>query len=82
MSGGALIGDLIKSFAKRRLGIQAGSTWVPFDQVDYIAGAIAGTRAAIPLPPRQMALAAGSFVLLHFAVSSIGYALGIKEKAL
>lgn len=35
---GSMIGDLIKSFFKRRLGIKPGSMFMPFDQIDYILG--------------------------------------------
>ncbi len=37
---GAIGGDLIKSFFKRKIGIQAGESWVPWDQIDYVLGAI------------------------------------------
>lgn len=35
---GAILGDLGKSFLKRRLGIAAGKSWPVFDQLDFIAG--------------------------------------------
>jgi CDP-2,3-bis-(O-geranylgeranyl)-sn-glycerol synthase len=41
MSFGALLGDLIKSFFKRRCGISEGKDWVPFDQIDWIIGGVA-----------------------------------------
>jgi len=37
---GALLGDLIKSFFKRRIGIKSGKSWPPFDQIDYVIGAL------------------------------------------
>jgi CDP-2,3-bis-(O-geranylgeranyl)-sn-glycerol synthase len=37
---GALLGDLIKSFIKRRLNIKRGRPWPPFDQIDFITGGI------------------------------------------
>lgn len=37
---GALLGDVVKSFVKRRAGIAPGEKWVPFDQIDYTLGAI------------------------------------------
>jgi len=37
---GALLGDLIKSFFKRRIGITRGKPWPPFDQLDFLTGAI------------------------------------------
>ncbi len=36
---GALFGDLVKSFFKRRLGKVRGASWFPFDQIDLILGA-------------------------------------------
>jgi CDP-2,3-bis-(O-geranylgeranyl)-sn-glycerol synthase len=41
MSFGALLGDLIKSFFKRRVGIDEGKDWMPFDQIDWIIGGVA-----------------------------------------
>ncbi len=37
---GAIVGDLVKSFFKRRVGIKSGLPWVPFDQIDFVAGAL------------------------------------------
>ncbi|MCX6734658.1 MAG: CDP-archaeol synthase [Candidatus Peregrinibacteria bacterium] len=37
---GALTGDLIKSFFKRRLNVSPGQSWFPFDQLDFIVGAL------------------------------------------
>lgn len=35
---GVIGGDLIKSFFKRKIGIPAGESWPPWDQIDYILG--------------------------------------------
>jgi CDP-2,3-bis-(O-geranylgeranyl)-sn-glycerol synthase len=37
---GALFGDIIESFFKRRLGKERGENWIPFDQLDFIVGAL------------------------------------------
>ena len=37
---GALLGDLIESFFKRRIGRKQGEDWIPFDQVDFILGVL------------------------------------------
>jgi len=37
---GALCGDVIESFFKRRRGIDRGKDWIPFDQLDFILGAL------------------------------------------
>lgn len=37
---GALLGDMVKSFIKRRIGIAPGQQWPIFDGVDYMIGAL------------------------------------------
>jgi len=37
---GALMGDITESFFKRRIGKVRGEDWVPFDQIDFILGAL------------------------------------------
>lgn len=37
---GALLGDLTKSFFKRRKGISEGEAWPPFDQIDWVLGSL------------------------------------------
>jgi len=37
---GALAGDVIESFFKRRVGIKRGEDWIPFDQLDFIFGVL------------------------------------------
>jgi len=37
---GALLGDIIESFFKRRAGIKRGKDWIPFDQIDFILGVL------------------------------------------
>jgi CDP-2,3-bis-(O-geranylgeranyl)-sn-glycerol synthase len=39
LGAGALTGDLIKSFIKRRIGIKSGKPWIIADQTDYVLGA-------------------------------------------
>ncbi|MBW2969583.1 CDP-archaeol synthase [Candidatus Woesearchaeota archaeon] len=37
---GALVGDAVKSFFKRRVDIKPGRSWIPFDQIDFTVGAL------------------------------------------
>ena len=82
MGGGALCGDLAKSFFKRRLGIDPGRPWFPFDQIDYIAGAILFTFPLIPLTAVQAVRVIVTFVVLHLIVSAAGFLLRLKEQPL
>ncbi|MBU1849778.1 MAG: CDP-archaeol synthase [Nanoarchaeota archaeon] len=40
LSTGTIFGDLFESFFKRQRGILSGKPWVPFDQTDYVIGAL------------------------------------------
>ena len=37
---GALLGDIVESFFKRRAGKERGEDWIPFDQLDFLLGAL------------------------------------------
>ena len=37
---GALLGDVLESFFKRSIGKGRGQDWIPFDQLDFIVGAL------------------------------------------
>lgn len=37
---GAILGDIIESFFKRRIGIKRGEQWFIFDQIDFILGGL------------------------------------------
>ena len=37
---GALLGDIIESFFKRRIDRKRGENWIPFDQLDFILGVL------------------------------------------
>ncbi len=46
---GAAVGDAVKSYFKRRTGRQGGAPWVPFDQLDFVAGGLFFAAAAASL---------------------------------
>jgi CDP-2,3-bis-(O-geranylgeranyl)-sn-glycerol synthase len=76
---GAMLGDTIKSFVKRRVGIPAGAPWVPFDQLDFVLGALAlGRRRIRPSAPDVLAIAALSMAG-HVAVNHVAHYLGIRD---
>ncbi len=79
LASGAIIGDLIKSFFKRRLGKKEGAHWFPFDQIDYVAGALLFI-ALLYLPPFNIIITL--FILapvLHYTTNYIGFFLGLKK---
>lgn len=76
---GALFGDLVKSFFKRRINIAPGAPWIPSDQLDFVAGALIFS-ALIYFPgwPAVISIIIISPVL-HILTNNIGYLLKIKN---
>ncbi len=79
MGLGAMLGDTAKSFFKRRRGVPPGGTWIPFDQLDFVLGALVlvWPRAALSLADVAVVLAL-SFVG-HILVNHVGYWLGVRD---
>ncbi|HSH18295.1 MAG TPA: CDP-archaeol synthase [Candidatus Saccharimonadales bacterium] len=77
---GALGGDAIESFFKRRRGTRSGGSWVPFDQIDYIIGAVLVSLPFVVLTMRQYVLIFVIWFLMHLAGSYVGWRIGLKEQ--
>ena len=76
---GAILGDLFKSFFKRRLKIASGQPWPFFDQLDFIAGFFLFTWLLVR-PPWPIVLTVVIMTLiLHPLVNIIGYLLRFKK---
>jgi CDP-2,3-bis-(O-geranylgeranyl)-sn-glycerol synthase len=76
---GAMAGDAAKSFIKRRVGIAAGRPWVPWDQIDFVLGALALVWGAAALSWADRATIVGLSVVGHILVNHLGYWLGIRD---
>ncbi|WML68136.1 MAG: CDP-2,3-bis-(O-geranylgeranyl)-sn-glycerol synthase [Methanoregula sp. SKADARSKE-2] len=85
LSVGALLGDLAKSFFKRRLGKDRGAKWPVADMYDLVAGALilmlivnsSWIVANITIPVLLFILILTP--ILHRSVNIIGYLLHVKE---
>ncbi len=77
---GALFGDLVKSFFKRRLHRPPGSPFVPFDQMDFIIGALILIYWYQPIPDEIIIFLLIITPFLHFMVNVVGYLLKIKDR--
>jgi CDP-2,3-bis-(O-geranylgeranyl)-sn-glycerol synthase len=77
---GALGGDAVKSFFKRRHGTRAGGSWFPFDQIDYIIGAVVVSLFFFTLSFRQYALIFIMWFGLHLLSTYVGWRLGLKDQ--
>jgi len=80
MGFGVLLGDAVESFFKRQAGVAPGKSWVPFDQIDFIAGGLVFSLPFARLDARTYATTLIVMALLHPAVNLLGWALGFKSK--
>ncbi|VVB81729.1 CDP-archaeol synthase [uncultured archaeon] len=76
---GALIGDAVKSFFKRRAGIKPGQSWIPFDQIDFTIGALAfGSFVFFPGWLYAVLVVIISAVG-HILINHLGFYLGVQK---
>jgi CDP-2,3-bis-(O-geranylgeranyl)-sn-glycerol synthase len=76
---GAILGDLVKSYYKRKEGIKEGHSWIPWDQLDFVFGAIIfGFIVYVPHIKIVVALLLVSPVL-HVSANYLGYLLKFKK---
>lgn len=79
LGAGALTGDAVESFFKRRRDVAPGKSWFPFDQIDYIIG---GLAFVYPLTLVPIILMLGILILyfgLHLFFSYLAYLMGLKK---
>lgn len=76
---GALLGDLVKSFVKRRIGIKSGEPWPPSDQLDYVIGALLLSHFVFPRPVEVIITLLILSPLFSFLANLTAYKLGLKK---
>lgn len=77
---GAILGDTIESFFKRRLAIKPGSLWFPYDQIDFIVGGCILSLFIVQLNIANYLLVLIVWFLVNIISSYIGYQIGIKDR--
>jgi CDP-2,3-bis-(O-geranylgeranyl)-sn-glycerol synthase len=80
MGAGALIGDAIESFFKRRMGIKPGQVWFPFDQIDYIIGGLIAVSPFVQWYPALIGRILVLYFGLHLLTNFVAYKLGIRDQ--
>lgn len=75
---GALFGDLVKSFIKRRLNIKPGEPFIPFDQIDYTLGAFI-FLSLLYFDIYVFLIGISLSFFLNLLVNYIGYKLNFRE---
>jgi len=76
---GAILGDSVESYFKRKEGFKPGESWMPWDQLDFvIGGLVLSWYQYVPKAGVVLILFIFSF-FLHLFFSRIGFWLGIKK---
>ena len=75
---GALGGDAIKSFFKRRMGILPGASWIPADQLDFTVGALIPLALLVPISASDVAFILAFTFVADIAVNHMSFYLGIR----
>ena len=76
---GAMAGDSLKSLLKRRAGIAPGRPWIPFDQLDFLLGALVLVWPVAGLGWADAVVILALSPLGHVAVNHLGYRLGVRD---
>ena len=76
---GALLGDAIGSFLKRRLGIGRGKPAPILDQLDFIIVALILVSFAVKLDLLVIVIALVLTLVIHLATNTFAYLLGLKD---
>lgn len=79
LSGGALIGDAVGSFIKRRINIKRGRPAPFLDQLDFAIGAILFASLVVIIPLNLILIIIISTAFFHVAANTIAYLLGLKD---
>lgn len=85
ISFGAIFGDIIFSFFKRRKRIKSGFPWIPFDQLDFVVGSFLFLTPYLNFALHLSINVLDWFTilvisfLLHVISNNIGYYLKIQE---
>ncbi len=76
---GAIVGDSVKSFFKRRFNHKPGQKWFPWDQIDFILGAFAFASMKVRVDLTFLVFLVIVTPILHRITNWIGWKLGLKE---
>ncbi|MDI9643652.1 MAG: CDP-2,3-bis-(O-geranylgeranyl)-sn-glycerol synthase [Candidatus Verstraetearchaeota archaeon] len=79
LSLGALFGDMLGAFIKRRIGIERGKPAPILDQLDFVAGAILFLYPIYRVTPEQVLFIVIATPPIHLLTNYVAYRLGLKR---
>ncbi|MFW9979458.1 MAG: CDP-archaeol synthase, partial [Candidatus Thorarchaeota archaeon] len=79
LSVGALMGDLVGSFFKRRIDIKSGNPAPVLDQLGFIIMALVFAAPFIQAGPVYVIILVTVTLAIHWISNAMGYLLGLKK---
>ncbi|MFQ6135602.1 MAG: CDP-2,3-bis-(O-geranylgeranyl)-sn-glycerol synthase [Candidatus Hydrothermarchaeales archaeon] len=79
LSLGAILGDAVGSFAKRRLGMEKGESAPLLDQLDFVFGGLFLASLVVAISLEWIMILVLLTPVGHLAVNVIGFSLKMKE---
>ena len=79
LGAGAILGDLVESYYKRRKGVKPGEPWPVWDQLDFVIGGIVLSFFVYVPPAGVVLVLLVASPILHISVNYLGYLLGIRK---
>lgn len=78
---GAILGDLFFAAIKRRLGLEPGARFLPFDQINYVIGAFFFVLlfSGVNIPFKVWITLLFLTFFLHITATQIGFLLGLSK---
>ena len=76
---GAMTGDAVKSFFKRRVGVPPGGRWIPADEIDFIIGAMVLGSPWLDLTAVDVVLVLCFTFVAHIIVNHVAFRLRIRD---
>lgn len=76
---GAIFGDAVKSYYKRKAGIRPGERWLGFDQLDFVIGGLAFSFLVYVPRAEVVVVLFLATPFLHMLTNHIGYWLGMRK---
>lgn len=80
MGFGAIFGDLVESFVKRRLNYKPGKSFVPFDQLDFVVGALIFVYPLVMLSLNKIVIILLLSFVLHVIVNHFAFYMNIRKE--
>ena len=79
MAFGALLGDAVGSFLKRRIGLERGAPAPFMDQLDFVVGALVLSLLVVRISWSFFIIIALLSLVLHLGSNTFAYLIGIKD---